>query len=477
MNLRKIKNTDLFETLKHSKNYLSANVANKAIIFISIPIFTRLFSEADYGIVATFTAFVGIMTVVLSLNASSAINRYYYEKTGDFGEFVGTTLVFVGAIFMPITLVYLLFYKQIANMMHLPGLLPIWLLFAGLFAIIYSVYQQTLIPQKKSGQAATISMIKGYSVIVITIIFICLLKDNRYLGQVWATLLVGFVLSVYFLVKIKKYAKFSFNLKHIKYIIAYSAPLIPHRLSGIILAQFDRIMINSTIDSASAGLYSLGYNVGMLLLMVITSTQMALTPDFFRFLDNAEHDRLNKLVGKLFSIVTVTAMGLVFFAKEIVILLADRKFYPGLSVVPIVVIGYVFYAMFMIYGRYIGYAKKTVFTSMVTLTAGVANIVLNVIFIPRYGYIAAAYTTVVSYFIMFLLAWIVSKMILKLTVTPLWIIWRPALIMFGFMALVYLLGTLDLNVFLFFAIKLIFLAVFCCVVLYRQIRAVLNLGR
>ncbi len=79
MNLRKIKNTDLFETLKHSKNYLSANVANKAIIFISIPIFTRLFSEADYGIVATFTAFVGIMTVVLSLNASSAINRYYYE--------------------------------------------------------------------------------------------------------------------------------------------------------------------------------------------------------------------------------------------------------------------------------------------------------------------------------------------------------------------------------------------------------------
>ena len=143
MNLRKIKNTDLFETLKHSKNYLSANVANKAIIFISIPIFTRLFSEADYGIVATFTAFVGIMTVVLSLNASSAINRYYYEKTGDFGEFVGTTLVFVGAIFIPITLVYLLFYKQISNMMHLPGLLPIWLLFAGLFAIIYSVYQQT----------------------------------------------------------------------------------------------------------------------------------------------------------------------------------------------------------------------------------------------------------------------------------------------------------------------------------------------
>jgi len=308
MNLRKIKNTDLFETLKHSKNYLSANVANKAIIFISIPIFTRLFSEADYGIVATFTAFVGIMTVVLSLNASSAINRYYYEKTGDFGEFVGTTLVFVGAIFIPITLVYLLFYKQISNMMHLPGLLPIWLLFAGLFAIIYSVYQQTLIPQKKSGQAATISMIKGYSVIAITIIFICLLKDNRYLGQVWATLLVGFVLSVYFLVKIKKYAKFSFNLKHIKYITAFSAPLIPHRLSGIILAQFDRIMINSTIDSASAGLYSLGYNVGMLLLMVITSTQMALTPDFFRFLDNAEHDRLNKLVGKLFSIVTVTAM-------------------------------------------------------------------------------------------------------------------------------------------------------------------------
>ena len=473
----KIIKTDFFETLKHSKNYFSANVANKAIIFISIPIFTRLFSEADYGVVATFTAFVGIMTVALSLNSYSAVGRYYYEKTDDFGEFVGTTLVFAGTIFVLVTLFFILFYKQISNMMQLPDTLTAYLLFASLFAIIYSIYQQTLVPQKKSKEAAAISMIKGYSVIIMTIIFICLLKDKRYLGQVWATLLVGLVLSIYFLVKINKYAKLSFNLEHIKYIIAYSVPLIPHRLSAVILAQFDRIMINSTIDSASAGLYSLGYNVGMLLLMVITSTQTALTPDFFKFLDAGEHGRLNKLVGKVFSIITVTALGLIFFAKEIVILLADEKFHPGLSVVPVVVVGYLFYGMATVYNRYISYTKKTVFTSVITLVAGFSNIVLNLIFIPKYGYIAAAYTTAVSYFIMFLLTWIVSKIFIKQEIVRLWSIWKSALLMFAFIGLAYLVGASGVNAALFFLIKLAMLAVFCSIVFHKQLRTLLKLHK
>jgi O-antigen/teichoic acid export membrane protein len=470
--IKKIKSTDIFETLKHGKNYFSADIATKAIAFVSIPIFTRLFTQADYGIVAVFGAYVGIITVILSLNSYTAVGRYYYEKTNDFGAFIGTTLTFVGLIFGLTLPIYILFYNQIASLMQLPGLLPIYLLFACLFAIIYSLYYQILVPQKRSKEAATISILNGYIGFGIAVLFVYLLTENRYLGQIWATLLIGLIFSIYFMIKIRKYSKFCFKIEHIKYIATYSFPLIPYALSGIILAQFDRIMINDIIDTASAGLYSLGYNVGMLLLMVIGATQTAWMPDFFKLRDNKEYDRFDALIEKVFSIVTIAALGLVLFAKEIVMILADEKFHPGLCVVPLVVIGYVFFGMSSVYGVHIGYKKKTVFTSIVALTAGISNIVLNAIYIPKYGYIAAAYTTVASYFIMFLLTWIVSKIVLKQRVTPLWMIWKPTLLMFCFIGFVYFLDMFTMNAILFFVIKLMILALFGIIVFYKEIKII-----
>ncbi len=475
--MKKIKSTDIFETLKHSKNYFSANVATKAIAFISIPVFTRLLTEADYGIIEVFRSYLGLFAVIMSLNSYSAVGRYYYEKTDDFDKFLGSTLVFIALIFCVTVPLYLIFYRRISNVMQLPGLLPVYLLFACFFMILLRVYQQVLIPQKRSKESAAINVTKGYATLAAAILLTWILKENRYLGQVWATLLTGLGFSAYFLIKLFKNVKLSFVPGHIKYIAAYSFPLIPYALSGVILAQFDRIMINTTIDSASAGLYSLGYNVGMLLLIVVSSIQTAFMPDFFKFLDNKEYDRLNILSGKLFSIIVAVALGLVFFAREIVYLLADEKFYPGLKVVPVVVVGYVFYAMFMIYGSYIAYAKKTIFTSAVSLSAGMVNIILNLIFIPKYGFIAAAYTTVVSYFVMFILGWAISKTVLKLTVVPLWRVWAPTLMMFGFIAAVYFVNTTGLNPALLFVVKLVLLALFCMIAFHKQIKTVLHTGK
>jgi O-antigen/teichoic acid export membrane protein len=475
--IRKIKNSDIYETLKHAKNYFSADVATSAIGFISIPIFTRLFTQEDYGVVAVFTSYIGIMTVILSLNSYTAVGRYYYEKTDDFGEFVGTSFIFVGLILCVSVIIYILFYQQINNLIKLPGLLPIYLVFACLFAIIRSVYMQILVPQKKSKELAIINVLNGYVGFAIAVLFVYLLNENRYLGRIWANLLVGFFFSIYYIKRINKYLKFNFNMDHIKYIANYSIPLIPYHLSGIILAQFDRIMINNIINTASAGLYSLGYNIGMLLLIVNSSTLTALIPDFMKFLDNKEYDRLDVLMGKIFSIGTITALGLVLFAREIVVILADVKFHEALKVVPIVIIGYVFYEMFYMYGMYPGYKKRTIYNSIVSLSAGMLNIILNAIFIPKYGYIAGAYTTLVSYFFMFVIAWIMSKYILKQRVSPLWLFWKPTLIMFGFIAFAYFIGNLGLNTILFIFIKLMLLGLFSFILFYKEIRTILHYSK
>lgn len=153
--------------------------------------------------------------------------------------------------------------------------------------------------------------------------------------------------------------------------------------------------------------------------------------------------------------------------------------YASISrVIPFVVIWYIFYKMSSIVGMFIRYAKKTIFQSITVLFAGALNIILNKIFIPKYGYVAAAYTTTISYFVMFLLTFIVVKYFLKKRLTPpLWLLWKPTIIMFGFIAFSYLLGNLGLNAVLFAFIKLMLLGLFSFIVFYKEIRSVLSYNK
>ena len=467
--IKKIKGSDIFETLNHSKNYFFADVATKATTVISIPIFTRLLTQEDYGIVAVFQAYIGIFLVILSLNAHTAVTRYYFENKDDFKGFVGTTLSFVGLMFGFFAPFFIIFYRQIGEITQLTGILPIYLMIGCLFSVVAEIYVHILIPQKKSKEVALIRIAKGYTYVLISIVFVYFLEENKYLGRIWASLLVGFIFSIYFLLKMRSFLKPHLKRSHLKYTAQYSFPLIPYTLSSLILAQFDRIMINSTLDAASAGLYSLGYNIGMLLLMVISATRTALVPDFYKFLDNKEYDRLNILVKRVFSVVILAALGLFLFAGEVGIILADEKFHPGLRVVPIVVIGYVFFGMYSIYSGYIFYEKKTSYLSVVVFPAGILNIALNALFIPRYGYIAAAYTTVVSYFVMFLLAWITVTRISDQKIASLWTIWKPTIIMFVFIVSYYSLNWLNQHTVLFFVMKLMILALFVILLFWKEI--------
>lgn len=468
--IKKIKRSDFFETLRHSKNYFFADAATRALSVLSIPVFTRLLTEADYGIVAVFNAYVGIFLIILSLNAHTAVSRYYYEETDDFDEFVGTTLVLLGLIFGVTVLLFTASYRHIADLLELPGLLPLYMVIICLLEVLRSVYIQILIPRKKSGEVALIRVVNGFALIIVAVALVYTLEENRYLGRIWARLLISFIFSFYFMVKMRDYFKFSLRYDHLKYIAYFSLPLVPTALSSVVLAQFDRIMISNTLDAASAGLYSLGYSIGMLLLMVIGATQTAIVPDFYKFLDKREYGRLDVLVRRVFSVVTVAALGLVFFAREMGMILADEKFYPGLSVVPIVTIGYIFYAMFLVYGRYISYKKKTYYTLVVVFTAGILNIALNALFIPRYGYVAAAYTTLVSYFVLFLNAWVAARMVFRERITPLWMIWESTAAMFLFIALGYVVSGLDLSLVVFWIIKIAILIVFGIAVFWREIR-------
>lgn len=463
------KKTDLYETLNHAKNYLSAEVAVRAIAIFSIPIFTRLMTPEDYGIVNVFNGYLAIGTVVLALNAFTSVGRFHYEKD-DLSEFIGTTLIFVGAIFLFNVALCTLLSGRILKLMEIPSPLFLICLFVVCgFNIIYKIYYQMMVHQKRSKEFALVSIVKGYGTLALAIPLVWMLHEHRYWGRIWAAAIIGVFLSIFLMRRILRQTKWTFKMSHVHYICVFSFPLIFYDLSQEVLNRFSQIMVNNIVDSAAAGLYSLGFQIGQLLAVVIVAVHNAVVPNFMRFYCAGEYDRIDALYRKVFSLITVAALGLILFAPELVRLLAAEKFHEGLRVVPLIVVGYLFYGMYMVYGLYPQYAKKTYYLPIILIVSSGCSIAINALFMPRYGYVVGAYSTAVAYFVMFLLAWVISRYFVRIRAIPLWVLWRPSLIMFAFVGAFILLGRLGIHPAAFFAMKVIGTVLFMALVFWREL--------
>ena len=466
----KLSNHDILSVFPHAMNYFNTDMALGVLAIISMSIFTRLLTKDDYGLLAMYISWIEVGTILLSLNLHAAVSRYYYEKTKDFGEFIGATLIIISLMTTIMIIVSILSYKHLIGWLELPGKLLPYLILSCIASIMITIYNQIIIPQKKSKEFAILKFSRGIATFGVSVVLVYLLSEDRYMGNILGSLFVSIGVTIYVILKIRTFTVLSLNLEHIKYILTYSLPLIPYALSSIILAQFDRIMIGKIINTAAVGIYSVGYTIGSLIIVFYSALDMASRPDFFKFMNRKEYKRWDVLNEQIFSITCICALGLILFSKEIIILLVAKEFHEAASVVPIVVIGYLFFATATAYGKYIGYEKKTIFNSANILVAGIVNVVLNAIFIPKYGYMAAAYTTAAGYFTWFLLCWITSKFILRQNITPLILIWRPIIYLFIFFGGFYLIQHVLENSSILFFIKITLMILFFCVLFRRNIK-------
>lgn len=461
------------ETLLHTKNYLFSNIAIKAVGFISLPVMTRLLSPDEYGALNVFISWQGILVAIFTLNCYAALGRYYYEPDNNVPEFFGTSIVFILILLSFFLALFLLFRQKIAILLGLPSSVIIWYIPLVLFYVMSSWFEQIYIPQRQSRKITIRNVVNSYSTFILSVIIILFLEKDRYLGSIYASLVIGVIFSFYYFFALKPYIKFAFSFGALKYMVLFSIPLLPYSLSAVILEQFDRIMINKYTGYADAGLYSFAYNIGMLLTLVLSALQQAWMPDYFKHMDDKNHDQLDSDIIKMVTIIIISAFFLILFGQEMGMILAKNTYHSSLVIVPIIVIGYLFYSFFTFYAWNMQYAKKNIYLSLVVLSAGSINIGLNVIFIPRYGYVAAAYTTAASYLVMALLGWVVSKVILKLYTTPLYLVVKPLIILVPFVVAYHLLVAFSLNIFLGVLLKAVLFGIFSFVLIKKYLSNIL----
>ena len=408
-----VTNDSSSKALKAGIGYTIGNVFIKGITFISIPIFARLLSVGDYGIVNTCNAYVAILSIFIGFALHSSIKNAKIDYANEINQYVSSLILLIlfNSIFF--LLIAILFSSSIARYLSLKsGFLVALIVMESFGSALISYYNCVLAIDYKFKEYIKISLLYSISNMLISIVFImCFFQNTKWLGRILGTVVSSLLVTALILFRIFRRSMPKVNKGYWKYGLQISLPIIPHGLSQIVLAQFDRLMINSVIGSVEAGLYSFAYNIGTIFQVIVNSLDTAWTQWFFEQMHLKNYIKIRKVASVYCGIVTCGTVALMLISPELILLMGGKKYIDS-SVIAFPVL-FSMYLSFLYYfpASVEYYYKKTNFIAVATMSAAVLNIILNAIFIPLHGYIAAAYTTVFCYSLYYIFHLYLSKYI------------------------------------------------------------------
>lgn len=443
----------LSKLLMHLKNYSLGSVLVTGAGFISFPIFTRLLSTDEYGLLSLIAVTLTFLVAVGKLGLQNPIVRFYSDaeskKDGwSLDNFYATVIYGMLGIGTIATLIWLLIvYVSPESWWNDPRLKALFTLTAILVIvrIMESAFANIFRARQLSKKLVTYRVIRKYSIltaIVITLFFI----SRDLTGLYTATILVEFIAVVMLSVLVLKNVKLSineFNPARLKLMLIFGIPLVGHELAWTLLNIGDRYLIQAYLGASQLGVYAAAYSLSdYVRIIVIMSLYQALPPIYIRMWNEKGEAATRAFVEKsLYFYILVgfpVIAGLSVVGPELLTLLASEKYSSGAVIIPYVITGMVINGSvaFFSAGLYI-HKKGKILMLLTVLSAGV-NVILNVILIPEYGITGAAIATLVSYVLLATSNKMVSSKIFNINIP-----WVP-IFKFGFSALLMYLAIIQI---------------------------------
>lgn len=395
--------------VKSSVWYITSNILVKGLSFISIPLFTRLMTKEEFGLFNNFNSWLSVFMIIGTLSLSSSLLSARFDFKDRFDSYI-LSIVILGSM---ISLVLYVIIR--ININYFENILSIdrsYINFMFIYIIVsqpIEIFQSVQRFKYKYKLSVLVSVLTSLVTIALSLYLVILLKDKFY-GRVFGNYmpLIGINLLFYvmYLIKGKK-----IEVRFWKYALKICIPYVPHLLSLTILSASDRIMITNLASVSDTALYSIAYSIASIVTLLCLSINMAYSPWLGEKIHNNNIKSVYDISTPYVMIVAILVIGIMFVAPEILIFMGGKNYISAVYVMPPVILGCLFQFIYTMYVNVEQYAKKTLWMAFASILAAIINILLNWIFIPKFGYIAAAYTTLISYGFLLLFHYIIVKKI------------------------------------------------------------------
>lgn len=385
--------------LKVSFWFFLCSLIQKGLSLLTTPIFTRILSTEDFGIVSVYNAWQQIVIIFATFGLVNSVSnvglvRYDKDKDGFQSSMIGLTCVF----FFVVSVLLLSTYSFTKEIIQLDYALVIIMLADCLLSTFFGMWtlrERFDYRYKKMTILTLINIICG----IIFSIFFILHFNSGALGRVFGLVFVSILLGVYSFIDIARRSSKFYNKEYWNFAIKYNLPMIPHFLSMVILSQIDRIMIQNMCNISSVGIYTIAYSSASIILILNQAITASYNPWLLQRLKSMEYDGIMQVVNKIAISYFFVVLLLILFAPEIMAIMAPPVYYDGVYVIPSVACSMFFILLFNLFSPIEYYSMKTKFIGKASIIAAVANILLNIVFINLFGYKAAGYTTLACYII------------------------------------------------------------------------------
>ncbi|TCC96193.1 lipopolysaccharide biosynthesis protein [Pedobacter hiemivivus] len=414
--------------------YGVTTVVSRLFNFILTPLFTGVFQPGIYGIFTKMYASASMINAILAFGMESTFFRYLnkhedkkqevYNNTFFCVALIATLFLISGIVFSsPIAAYFASGPDEMTDYVKYVHYF-VWLLFIDAICVIpFAKVRADERPMRYS----LIKFLNIGSFIGFNLFFLfavpAIIKFGgpigewfgswyraEWIGYVFISNLIASVLTLILLLPELMKLQLKFDKELFGKMVSYSWPVLVANLSFVVNENLDKMIITQLgVSEYNLGIYGAVCKIAVFLSLFITAFRLGAEPFFFSHAKSANAKQTYAMILNYF----VIALAVIFVGLianiDILKYFIDREYWVGLNAVPFLLLGYVFLGIYVNLSIWYKLSDQTKFGLYISVVGAITTIVLNIVLVPKYGYMGSAWVSMLAYFVMMFISYILGQ--------------------------------------------------------------------
>lgn len=378
--------------------FLICGVLQRGVSVIVTPIFTRIMSVEDYGVYTLFNSWLDILGVFLTLRLSwgafmQGLVRYDSDRDEYTAALQGLTtlLVLIGV------LIYLPFREFINELTGLNTFLMACIFLSSWSNAVFGFWSARQRVEYRYRALVIVTLVVAISTPVAGVVSVLSVEVCKVEVRVFCTVAIEISFYSWMFIHYMKRGRCFFKGKYWKHALKFNIPLIPHYLSSSMLGQAGRVMVGNMVGGAAAAVYGLANSLSGLMGIVNQAILNAMTPWIYQRIKDGEMKELARVSYLMIMLVGVANLILIAFAPEIVWVFAPSDYTDSIWAIPPLAASLYIAFMYNLFAAFEFYYERTTWVAASSIVGAIVTVVFNWFLIPKFGWLAAAWSSLIGY--------------------------------------------------------------------------------
>ncbi len=406
------------------------SIVLRIVGYFLTPLYTRVLDEGNYGSVVYMYSLVAFFNVILTYGLETAFFRFIngaIDKrkvyASAFGSLIISSLVFL--------VIVLSFSGSIAELVDYQSHKD-WIIYFGLILSLDALSALPFARLRSENKASRFAIVKSVNILVnvlFNLLFLIVLpaiaktsesnpfgylvrlvySDQSKISYIFISNLIASVITLFMLRNEMRFKLQYFDIQILRKLLRYGIPLLFAGLAGIANETLDRVllrhMLPENVASIQLGIYGANYKVAILITLFIQAYRYAAEPFFFSQAKNVDAKKTYSQMMTYFVLIISFLFLATMLYLDVVMYLIGKPFRVGQEVVPILMLANIFLGIYVNLSIWYKLTNQTVFGMLLSFAGALITILLNVLLIPKMGYMGSGWATFACYFVMMVLSY------------------------------------------------------------------------